>query len=100
MLFVAQPSVLVAGRYSPFVGMDDPVGIKAVAETVEELVTAPLEIVPVVMFPREPVKEDVPVTVRLLPTVAFPLASRTMLLVDPDGWIALMTLIVLMAASY
>jgi hypothetical protein len=42
----------------------------------------------------------VPVTVRLLPTVTFPLASLTMLLVDPDGWIALMTLIVLMAASY
>ena len=42
----------------------------------------------------------VPVTVRLLPTVTLPLASLTRLLTEPDGWIEVMTLSVLMAASY
>ena len=41
-----------------------------------------------------------PVTVRLFPTVTFPLASLTMLVVDPEGWMMLMDLRVLMAASY
>ena len=40
------------------------------------------------------------VVVRAAPIVALPALSRTMLVVLPVGWIALMTLIVLMAASY
>jgi hypothetical protein len=34
------------------------------------------------------------------PTVTLPLASLTRLLTEPDGWIEVMTLSVLMAASY
>jgi len=75
VLAVAQARVFAAGRYSPFVGADDPVGINDAAEVV-------------------------PVAVMLLPTVMFPLASLTMLFVVPDGWMMLMVFNVEMAASY
>jgi hypothetical protein len=60
--------------------------VPVVAATVPELVMLPLEIVPVVMLPSVPVKEDVPATVRLLPTATLPLASLTMLLTALEGW--------------
>ena len=74
------------------------VSVMAVPETIGYNVP-----VAAVIVPDEdtlPVNVDVPVTVILFPTVTLPELSSTRLLVDPDGWIALMTLIVLMAASY
>jgi hypothetical protein len=74
VLAVAKETVFAAGRYTPFVGADDPVGIRDAAEVV-------------------------PVAVMLLPTVMFPLASFTMLFVLPDGWMMLIVFNVEMAAS-
>jgi len=79
VLAVAKETVFAAGRYTPFVGADDPVGINAVAEDVLEEEAAPVAV-------------SVPVTVALLPTVMFPLASFTMLFVLPDGWMMLIVL--------
>jgi hypothetical protein len=46
------------------------------------------------------IRAEVPVTVRLFPTVMLPAESLTMLLIVPDGWMTLMVLRVLMVASY
>jgi hypothetical protein len=68
--------------------------VPVVAATVPELVMLPLEIVPVVMLPSVPVKEDVPATVRLLPTATLPLESLTRLIVALEGCWTLIVLIV------
>jgi hypothetical protein len=101
----AQDGMLVKSMLVPLVdacAVPDTIGynVPVVAATVPELVMLPLEIVPVVMLPSVPVKEDVPATVKLLPTATLPLASLTMLFTALEGWRMVITFAVLMAASY
>lgn len=55
-----------------------------------------LEAVSVPVTVTFPVNVDVPATDKLLPTATLPLASLTMLLTVPEGWMTLMVLRVLM----
>jgi hypothetical protein len=93
-------AVMVVPTVTPVPLMTEPTA--SVPDEATVIVSVVVEMDPV---PEKPtttllIRAEVPVTVRLLPTVIPPAESLTMLLIVPEGWMTLMVLRVLMAASY
>ena len=93
-------AVIVVPTVTPVPLMTEPTA--SVPEDATVIVSVVVAIDPVPEKPTTTLltRAEVPVTVRLFPTVMLPAESLTMLLTVPEGWMMLMVLRVLMVASY
>lgn len=84
-------AVMVVPTVTPVPLMTEPTA--SVPEGAAVIVSVVVEMDPVPENPTTTllIRAEVPVTVRLLPTVIPPAESLTMLLTVPEGWIELMT---------